>query len=101
MRSYRECASVLFDHCRKGFIGGAIIATNSTVCISQSKFKDNNAGEGGGAILAEKNSIINISGSMFVGNTAMFGGVLALNSSTITIETSINVVVMRPPMQEY
>ena len=89
MGSYRECA-VLYNngYCIKGFVGGAIIATNSTVCISQSRFKDNIAREGGGAILAEKNSIINTSRSIFVGNTARFGGVLASNSSTIIIEAS-------------
>ena len=52
---YRECAvfvpvhGCLFDD---GFIGGAIIAINSTIDISQSKFEDNRA-DFGGAILAE------------------------------------------------
>ena len=56
--------------------GGAIIATNSTVDIKQSKFEDNGA-DFGGAILAEQNSIISLSGNIFVNNNAAFnGGVL-------------------------
>ena len=67
--------------------GGAIIASNSSVDISQSKFEDNRA-DNGGAIFAEQNSIINVSGSEFVNNNAnVTGGVLRSQSSTITIET--------------
>ena len=61
--SYRECV-ILFDpvhgYWGDGFIGSAIIATNSTVSISQSKFEDNRA-DFGGAIFAEQQSIINMS----------------------------------------
>ena len=88
--SYRECAVVdpgygcSFD----GFIGGAIIATNSTVEIHQSRFEDNGA-DFGGAIVAKQDSIINMSGNVLVSNNAIwFGGVLYSNSSTITIEGS-------------
>ena len=88
---FRECA-ISFDPeygCKfDGFIGGAIIATNSTVNISRSKFEDNRA-DTGGAIFAEQDSIINMSGNMFVSNNvAMWGGVLDSFSSTITIEAS-------------
>ena len=70
------------------FIGGAIIATNSTVDISQSRFKDNEA-DFGGAIFAEQDSIISMSSNMFVSNSASrYGGVLYSSSSTITIEAS-------------
>ena len=97
--TYRECI-ILFDPdggCfSDGFIGGAIIATNSTVDISQSKFEDNEA-DVGGAIFAEQHSIINMSGNVFVKNNATkfynnatweVGGVLLSFSSTITIEAS-------------
>ena len=71
-----------------GFIGGAIIVTNSTVEINQSRFEDNRAILGG-AIFAEQDSIINMSGNMFVSNNApVEGGVLYSSSSTITIEGS-------------
>ena len=67
--------------------GGAIIASDSSVDISQSKFEDNRA-DNGGAIFAGQNSIINVSGSEFVNNNAnVTGGVLRSQSSTITIET--------------
>ena len=80
---YSKCGC-LFD----GFIGGAIIATNSTVEINQSRFEDNGA-DFGGAIFAELDSIINMSGNQFVSNNAIiWGGVLYSNSSTITIEAS-------------
>ena len=86
---YREC--IIFDPeygCLFGFIGGAIIATNSIVEINQSRFEDNGATGVGGAIFAEQDSIINMSGNVFVSNNAIIGGVLYSNSSTITIETS-------------
>ena len=88
--SYRECLSFLFvGFCTSGFIGGAIIATNSTVDISRSKFEDNRADLGtGGAIFAEQDSIMNMSGNVFVSNNAYRGGVLYSNNSTITIEES-------------
>ena len=86
--SYRKCIFIpgygcLFD----GFIGGAIIAANSTVEISQSRFEDNGAYLGG-AIFAKYDSIINMSGNVFVSNSAGIGGVLYSRSSTITIEAS-------------
>ena len=71
-----------------GSIGGAIIATNSTVEISRSRFEYNQA-DFGGAIFAEQDSIINMSGNVFVSNNATYwGGVLDSYSSTITIEAS-------------
>ena len=87
--SYRGC---IFFHeygCGfHGFIGGAIIATNSTVEINQSRFEDNGA-DFGGAIFVEQDSIINMSGNQFVSNSATdWGGVQYSISSTITIEAS-------------
>ena len=85
--SYTKC--VTDYHCfDDGFIGGAIIATNSTIGIRQSKFEHNGA-EFGGAIFAEQQSIINMSGNVFINNTAtQDGGVLFLNNSRIRIEAS-------------
>ena len=73
-----------------GHIGGAIIATNSTICISQSKFNSNAAADVGGAIFAEQYSILNISGTVFSNNHAIAcGGVLHSTSNThIPIEAS-------------
>ena len=50
--SYRESVKVFADVSgstfQNGFVGGAVIATNSTtVTISQSKFEDNKADIGG------------------------------------------------------
>ena len=69
-------------------VGGAIIATKSTVnIINKSTFEDNSANIGG-AIFAE-NSIINLSGNVFVNNNAdLYGGVLHSYSSIITIKGS-------------
>ena len=91
--TYRKC--VLFSPelaiggCLPGeSIGGAVIATNSTIDISQSKFKDNQA-DIGGAIFAEQHSIINMTRNVFVHNSPTFaGGVLFSDSSIITIEAS-------------
>ena len=84
--SYRERASVIYIN--HGFVGGAIIATNSSVDINQCVFENNRAGIGG-AILAEQNSVINLSGNVFINSIAYsFGGVLYSDSSTITIEAS-------------
>ena len=90
--SYRECFVLGLEHdCEPygGFIGGAIIVTNSTVNISQSRFEDNGA-DWGGAIFAEQDSIININGSVFVSNSVNWGGGVlgSIYSSTITIEAS-------------
>ena len=88
--SHREC--VLFDPdygCLPDeLIGGAIVVTNSTVDIHQSKFEDNRA-DYGGTIFAE-HSIINIGdNNIFVNNSAtVVGGVLHSRWSTITIEAS-------------
>ena len=88
---FRECA--IFDPeygCRfDGFIGGAIIATNSTIEISQSRLEDNGA-DYGGAIFASQDSIINTSGNVFVSNKAIIRGgvVYSTSSSTIVIEAS-------------
>ena len=89
--SYRECIEVFgreSDCFFEGFIGGAIIAINSTVDISGSRFEDNKA-DLGGAISAEQESIINMSDNVFVSNSASFGGgVLYSSNSTITIKAS-------------
>ena len=88
---YRECVpspfGAQFGCLLAGFIGGAIIAANSTVDISQNRFEDNEA-DYGGAIFAEQDSIISMSGNVFVSNNAQEGGVLYFGSSTITIEES-------------
>ena len=69
------------------FLGGAIIATNSTVDISQGKFEDNRADLGGVLISIHSNITIEI--SEFHNNSATYqGGVLYSYYSTITIETS-------------
>ena len=89
-RLYRKCHTFIpgYGYSFDGFIGGAIIATNSTVEINQSRFEDNIA-DWGGAIFAEQDSIINMSGNQFVSNSATdWGGVLYSISSTITIEAS-------------
>ena len=91
--SYRHCP-VYFDPKQysclvDGFIGGAIIATNSTVDISQSKFKDNGAADYGGAIFTKQKSIIRMSSNVFINNTSDFGGALFLYNSAITINASI------------
>ena len=90
--SYRECVFIFgpWNNCVfAGFIGGAIIATNSTVDITQSKFEENRAADFGGAIIfAEQGSIINISGNVFVGNNANLGGVLLFTFSSAIIEKS-------------
>ena len=85
---FDACAIRGYDYCQHGFVGGAIIATNSRVDISQSRFEDNRA-DTGGAIFAEKNSIINMSGIVFISNKANTeGGVLSSISSIITIRVS-------------
>ena len=83
-----KCVMQFFSYrCR----GGAMIATNSTVSISQGKFIDNRADDGG-AIVAEQNSIINMSDNVFINNNAIHaggeGGVVHSRSSTITIKVS-------------
>ena len=69
----------------RGFVGGAIIATNSTnINISQSRFENNRA-DNGGAIFADS-SIINMTGNVsFINNTANgYGGALYSKGSVIT-----------------
>ena len=74
--------------CYSGLVGGAIVATNSTIDISQSKFEYNRA-DIGGAIFAEQFSIIRISDSLFINNTAtLLGGVLGSDCSTIAVRAS-------------
>ena len=70
---YYDCLNEYFDDFIGGAIGGAIIATNSSVDISRSRFEDNKA-DRGGAILAEQDSIINMSGNVFISNSASKGG---------------------------
>ena len=90
---FRECATCIFHPeygCGfDGFIGGAIISTNSTVDISQSRFEDNGA-DFGGAIFATQDSIINTSFNVFVNNKAIIGGgaLYSTSSNAITIEAS-------------
>ena len=72
---------------RYGFIGGAIISTNSTIDIRRSKFETNGA-EFAGAILAEQHSIINMCDIIIINNSAKTGGVLYSSNSTITIKAS-------------
>ena len=77
-----------FDNGSDGFVGGAIIVTNSTVDIHRSRFEDNVA-DCGGAVFAGQDSIISMSDNVFVSNKAIsFGGVLCSERSTITIEAS-------------
>ena len=75
---YKECTiiNLLFDQYHdclyvyhSDFIGGAIIATNSAVDISRSRFEENKA-DRGGAIFAVQDSIINMGGNVFVSNSA-------------------------------
>ena len=86
--SYRGCVFALNICVFVGFIGGAIIATNSTVDIAQSKFEENRGADFGGAIFAEQGSIINMSGNVFIGNNAKSGGVLLSTFSSTIIEKS-------------
>ena len=75
----------------RALVGGAIIASNSTICISQSKFNSNAASYAGGAIYAEQWSILNMSGNVFSNNHVAqgIGGALYSTSNTrITIEAS-------------
>ena len=87
--SFRECARFFpgYGCVSVGFTGGAIIATNSTVEINQSRFEDNQV-DWGGVIFAEQDSIMNMNDNVFVSNNASIGGVLFSISSTITIEGS-------------
>ena len=72
-----------------GLFGGAIIATNSDIDISQSIFENNGAQHSnGGAIYAEQQNTININTSRLINNSALFG-ILYLNGSNIMIEQSI------------
>ena len=70
-------------------VGGAIISKNSIINITNSRFNDNRA-HFGGAIFAEKNSIINIlSETVFKNNSATAeGAVLHSSSSTIFVKSS-------------
>ena len=72
-----------------GTVGGAILASNSSVNISQSHFEGNVA-EYGGAMYVERGSVIHIKNSLFTHNngTRYGGGVVYSYISTITIEAS-------------
>ena len=86
--SYRKCLHPIYSYgCHSGFVGGAIIATNSMININQTTFEYNGA-DFGGTIFAEQQSVINISHSTFTHNHANCGGVLYSNSSSITIVKS-------------
>ena len=70
-------------------VGGAVIATHSRIDISQSMFEDNGA-DAGGAIYAEKQSVINTISTTFIGNhVTKEGGVLYSSYSNITIDSSV------------
>ena len=95
-------------HCIGKFIGGAIIAINSVIDISLSRFLGSTADSGGAIIYAEQQSIINMSGNIFINTNARevlyfnyniiiigaselqhtAGGVLYSNSSAISIDVS-------------
>ena len=93
--SYRKCSiTCLFSY---GFFGGAIIATNSTINISQSNFEYNGAELNmnnvddaflyGGVLYSNSSNIIIVE-SQFQHNSATKGGVLRSSSSNITINAS-------------
>ena len=69
-------------------VGGAIIATHSTVHVSNSDFYDNSA-QAGGAIFAEMDSKITIMDSHFMNNTFIpvnsIGGAVHIEDSTASI----------------
>ena len=92
--SYRESVKIYVNSSgitsQNGFVGGAIIATNSTtVTISQSNFEDNGA-EFGGAIFADNYSIINLTDNVsFINNSAeSLGGVLYSSTTVVIINAS-------------
>ena len=72
-----------------GNVGGAILASNSSVNISQSHFEGNVA-QYGGAMYVERGSVIHIKNSMFIQNngTRNGGGVVYSYNISITIEAS-------------
>ena len=72
-----------------GTVGGAILASNSSVNISQSHFEGNMA-RYGGAMYVERGSVVHITDSSFSHNNATWagGGVLFSYISSITIEAS-------------
>ena len=91
--SYRKCLIFVpeFGCLGDGFIGGVIIATNSTINISQSNFKYNGAeldinnATLGGVLYSDSSNIIIVE-SQFQNNSATFGGgVLASFSSNNNI----------------
>ena len=69
-------------------VGGAIIATHSTIQVSNSDFNDNSA-QAGGAIFAETGSEITIMDSRFMNNafvaTNSIGGAVHIEDSTASI----------------
>ena len=83
--SYRKCIQFGDDTHRNvsfpgGYIGGAIIAKNSVVNISQSMFEDNGA-DYGGAIFVEQRCTIYLSKTILISNYAIIGGVMISSSS--------------------
>ena len=69
-------------------VGGAIIATHSTIYVSNSDFNGNSA-QAGGAIFAEMGSEVTIMDSRFVSNTFIpfnsIGGAIHIEDSTASI----------------
>ena len=84
--SYQESDRIPFS---ASFVGGAIIAINSTIItISQSKFEDNKA-DVGGAIFADNYSTINLTDNVsFINNSADGGGILYSNTGIVIINES-------------
>ena len=71
------------------WVGGTIFATQSNIDISQCIFENNGAHDldYGGAIYAEQQSIISISGSIFIGNSGRYDIVYS-HSCNFTVHTN-------------
>ena len=85
----RDCADVRFEKCALytnvalGF-GGAIFSNSSTLRLVNTIFSDNTAGNDGGALYLQSNSIANISSSTFSKNYYYAGGGGAIYNTTGT-----------------
>ena len=71
----------------KQSVGGAIIAIQSELDISQSMFKDNQA-DNGAVLFAEQECIINVNNSTVADNKGNYKAVVFLSESIITIRGS-------------
>ena len=83
--TFREGICFRNSSCIGGFFGGAIISTNSTIDISQSRF-ENNSASFCGAILAENHSIINMSNNVFMYNNAIAGVLCSFQTTQIIMK---------------